>query len=66
MVIYAVTNGHLDDVGVDGIRGWERDFLTYMRSSQPEIGKAIRTKRQLDDELKAALEQAIRSFKALR
>jgi F-type H+-transporting ATPase subunit alpha len=65
MVIYAVTNGHLDEVEVDRIREWEKDFLVYMRSSKPEVGKAIRTRRQLDDELKAQLEQAIQGFKAL-
>ena len=65
MVIHAVTGGHLDDVAVDRIRAWEQDFLVYMRSSKPEVGKAIRTKRQLDDDLKAELERAITSFKAL-
>ena len=34
-IIYAVTNGHLDDVQVTHIRQWERDFLEYLEATQP-------------------------------
>ncbi len=37
VIIYAVTNGHLDDVDVGAIRQWERDFLAYLEASQPAI-----------------------------
>jgi F-type H+-transporting ATPase subunit alpha len=65
MMIFAVTNGYLDDVPVAGIREWEEGFLEFAGASRPELGKAIRTKRALDDELTAQLKKAIEDFKAI-
>jgi F-type H+-transporting ATPase subunit alpha len=65
MVIYAVTNGHLDEVPVSKIRAWETEFLEFVTASRPELGRAIRTKRALDDELTARLTQAITDFQAI-
>src|SRR3989475_4676526 len=64
-IIYAVTNGHLDDVQVPHIRQWERDFLDYLEASQPTILTDIRTKRALDDDLTGRLKAAIAAFKPL-
>jgi F-type H+-transporting ATPase subunit alpha len=65
MIIYAVTNGYLDDVPVGKIRKWEEEFLEFVPASRPELGRAIRTKRVLDDELTAQLKQVIEDFKAI-
>jgi F-type H+-transporting ATPase subunit alpha len=64
-IIYAVTNGHLDEVQVPHIRQWERDFLDYLEASQPAILTDIRTKRALDDDLTGRLKAAIAAFKPL-
>ena len=66
MVIYAVTNGFLDEVKVAALRKWESEFLDHVRHSKPEVGQAVRTKKVLDDEVKGLIEQAIRGFQALR
>jgi F-type H+-transporting ATPase subunit alpha len=66
LIIYAVTNGHLDDVATKEIRAWERDFLSYVEASRADLTQAIRTKRALDDELTQQIEKAIADFKALR
>jgi F-type H+-transporting ATPase subunit alpha len=65
MVIYAVTNGFLDDVPVPRIHAWETDFLEFVTSTRPEVARAIRTRRALDDELAASIRKAIEDFKAL-
>jgi len=65
MVIYAVTNGYLDDVAPSTIRQWEADFLEFVTSSRPDLGRAIRTRRTLDDELTAQVRKAIEDFKAI-
>src|ERR1041385_8105384 len=44
-VIYAVTNGFLDDVDVRHIRQWERDFLEYLGSAPGAVLDGIRTPR---------------------
>ena len=64
-IIYAVTNGYLDDVKVDHIRQWERDFLEYLEASHPQVLADIRTKKALDDDLTGRLKGAISSFKPL-
>jgi F-type H+-transporting ATPase subunit alpha len=64
-IIYAVTNGWLDDVDVKHIRQWERDFLRFLDAQHGGIYEGIRTKRQLDNDLKAKLDQAIKAFKPL-
>ncbi|HEX6105256.1 MAG TPA: F0F1 ATP synthase subunit alpha [Gemmatimonadales bacterium] len=64
-IIYAVTNGHLDDVPVPHIRQWERDFINYLEASHPAVLNDIRTKKALDDDLTNRLKAAIASFKPL-
>ena len=64
-IIYAVTNGHLDDVQVPHIRQWEREFLTYLEAKSPKVLDAIRTKKMLDDDTTQGLKAAITAFKAL-
>jgi len=64
-IIYAVTNGHLDDVAVPHIRQWERDFIGYLDAQHPQVLTDIRTKKTLDDDLSGRLKAAIASFKPM-
>jgi F-type H+-transporting ATPase subunit alpha len=64
-IIYAVTNGYLDDVKVPSIRQWERDFLEYLEASHAQVLKDIRTKKALDDDITNRLKAAIAAFKPL-
>ncbi len=64
-IIYAVTNGFLDDVKVEHIRQWERDFIEYLESSHPAVLKDIRSKKALDDDISNRLKAAIDAFKSL-
>ena len=63
-VIYAVTNGFLDDVDLKHIKKWERDFLEYLRSGSQALG-VIRSKKAIDDDVAAKLKSAIEGFKPL-
>src|SRR2546426_6840964 len=45
MLIFAVTNGYLDDVAVPAIKGWEQGFLDFMTAQHPEIGDEIRDRK---------------------
>ena len=64
-VIYAVTNGHLDDIEVEQVQKWEADFLAFLHASHAEVLDGIRTKGVLDDELTPALDGAIAAFQPL-
>jgi len=63
VVIYAATNGYLDDLPVESVRKWEAGFLNFMRTERPEILETIRTTGQLSEETENKLKQAIVEFK---
>jgi F-type H+/Na+-transporting ATPase subunit alpha len=62
-ILYAVTNGHLDDVAVNKVRAFETAFFRYMNSTHPEIGKSIREKKDLVPDIEESLKKAIQEFK---
>jgi F-type H+-transporting ATPase subunit alpha len=63
MIIYAVTNGFLDDVPVERVARWEADFYRFMQSSHADIGQAVVTEKAMSDELIGRLRQALDEFK---
>jgi F-type H+/Na+-transporting ATPase subunit alpha len=63
MIIYAVTNGLLDDVPTKRVREFEHEFHDYMRTRKPQIGEAIRTSGKLEKDTTAALVAAVKEFK---
>jgi F-type H+-transporting ATPase subunit alpha len=65
VALYAVTNGHVDDVDVRNVRRWETDFIAWLRSSRPQVLAGIRDKKTLDAAVKGELEAAIAAFKPM-
>ncbi|MEW6045876.1 MAG: F0F1 ATP synthase subunit alpha [Bacillota bacterium] len=63
-VIFAGVNGHLDDMPVDQVQPFERQFLAYLRTERAEILRSIREKKALDDETVEQLKAAIGEVKA--
>jgi F-type H+-transporting ATPase subunit alpha len=65
VVIYAVTNGFLDDIPVDKVSLFERDFLEYMESAHPDYFDNIRNnpKAKLSKEAMQQLDGFIKEFK---
>jgi F-type H+-transporting ATPase subunit alpha len=63
VIIYAVTNGHIDEVPVNRVREWERQFQEYLTARHPNIGEKLRTEKALSKETEAELKSAIASFK---
>jgi F-type H+/Na+-transporting ATPase subunit alpha len=64
-IIYALTNGHLDDVDHEQIGTWERDFHIYLRSNRAEMLQTIRQEKQLSKETEEQLVSAIEHYKEL-
>jgi F-type H+-transporting ATPase subunit alpha len=62
-ILYAVTNGYLDDVAVENVSEWERQFHEFMRNGHPQILETIIRDKVLSDETIAALQAAITDFK---
>ena len=66
MIIFAVTNGYLDEVDETRVRDWEAGFHDFMKANHAAIGDEIRTRKALSDELTGKLKAAIESYKALK
>ena len=62
-ILYAVTNGYLDDVPVDKVIPWEEHFHRFMETSHPEVGKKITQQYEVDPETEKLLITAITEFK---
>jgi len=63
MIIFAVTNGFIDDVPVAKVREWERGIHAYMEESFPQVGEAIRSSKQITKETEADLRHGIETYK---
>jgi F-type H+-transporting ATPase subunit alpha len=66
MIIYAATNGFLDDVPADTVRKFESGFNEYVRTQQAEIGETIRNEKVVSDETAAKLKKALDDYKESR
>ena len=66
MIIFAVTNGFIDDVEVSQVREWEAGFHAYMKAQFPNIGEAITRDKQISKELEPELRRAIEQYKKSR
>jgi F-type H+-transporting ATPase subunit alpha len=63
MIIFAVTNGFLDDVDVPKIRDWEKGFHEFMRAKYPQVLDNLRSKRELSKDIEADLRRGIEAYK---
>ncbi len=66
MVIYAVSNGYLDQMPVAEIKTWEAGFLEYANAQYPQVGNEIRTRKAMSKEIEADLKRAIEGFNESR
>jgi F-type H+-transporting ATPase subunit alpha len=65
LIIFAVTNGFLDDVAIQKIRDWEAGFLDFMSAQHADLIEEIKTRKVLSDELSSRLRKAIEEFKVI-
>jgi F-type H+-transporting ATPase subunit alpha len=63
MILYAVINGHLDDIPVEKIAAFETDFYRFMESSYAALAKSIASTRDLSQADEETLKKAINEFK---
>jgi len=62
-IIFAGTNGLLDDIEVEECRTFENELYRFLENSKPAILSGIREKKVIDDALKADLTAAINEVK---
>jgi F-type H+-transporting ATPase subunit alpha len=64
MVVYAGTQGFLDDVPIPRVQEFQNAFLTYVDASAPELRKDLAEKAEMTADIEAKLKQALNDFKA--
>ncbi|HJX04015.1 MAG TPA: F0F1 ATP synthase subunit alpha [Dehalococcoidia bacterium] len=62
-ILYAVTNGYLDDIAINHISAFEDSFHKFMASSHTEIGQEIEKDKEIKPETEEKLKSAIGDFK---
>ena len=63
IVLFAGTQGYMDDIPVEAIKKFEEEFLKFMRGTKDDIRTELAEKKAIDDNLKAKLVKAIEEFK---
>ncbi len=64
MLIYAGSRGYLDNVPVAQVRRWSQEFVRYMDTAHPEVGRPIRETGAWNEAIENALKAAIVDFNA--
>ena len=62
-VIFALTNGLLDDVPTDKIAAFEEAFTGYLSSNKPELTARIESERTISDDTDQEIRDAVAEFK---
>ena len=66
MIIWTVTNGLADDVAVEDLKAFESELTDFIEKSHPAVFNTLRDKKNLDDDLKGLMKEAVEDFKATR
>lgn len=64
VVIFAGTNGYLDELPLEHVKRFEREFLELMHLKHPKILEEIAEKKDLTDEITYKLHSVIKEFVA--
>jgi F-type H+-transporting ATPase subunit alpha len=63
LIIFAATNGYLDELEVDECRKFEKALYDFVDANYPAVLQKVAERKQLDDELRAELRKALDAFK---
>jgi len=63
VIIYAGTNGYLDDLEVSDVNPYLTRLLDYLRTSKPEFSKTVREQKAMNEEAEQILKQSIDTVK---
>jgi F-type H+-transporting ATPase subunit alpha len=62
IIIYAATNGFLDDIPVEQVRDFETELYKFLETRRPQLLSSLAEKKQIDDAIKADLTQSLKEF----
>lgn len=62
IIIYAATNGYLDNVALDDVARYEAEFLKFVAERYPEVSSAIAKEKAISSETEERLKSACHEF----
>jgi F-type H+-transporting ATPase subunit alpha len=65
VIIFAGTNGFIDDLPLTALKKFEQELYSFIESKHPEMFADILKKRELDDDLRARMTQALDEFRGV-
>jgi F-type H+-transporting ATPase subunit alpha len=63
LIIFAGTNGFVDELPLTALKKYEQELYSFVEAKHPDIFSDILKKRELDNDLRAKLKQALEEFK---
>ncbi|TET52363.1 MAG: F0F1 ATP synthase subunit alpha, partial [Actinomycetota bacterium] len=63
LIIFALTNGYLDDIEINKIQQFEQEYLRFIRTVRPKIIKELKSKKDIPQELEKQIREAIDRFR---
>jgi len=63
LIIFAGTQGLLDDMPIEQLRDFERGLYSYVDTTNPGMLKSIEDKKVLDDELRGTMGKVVKEYK---
>lgn len=64
VILFALANGHLDDIKVEEVSKFEADLHSFMESNHPEILNQIDSDKSISDESETKLNNSMKEFKS--
>ena len=64
LIIYAGIQGHLDDLPVEALAGFEQALYAHVEERHPEVFAEIREKKEVSDSLRERMDKALAEAKA--
>ena len=64
LILYAVTNKYLTSVPLEKIADFQKEFLTYIDTKQPDIMSELKSTGAISDSLEAKIKSALDKFKS--
>ncbi|OGO23135.1 MAG: F0F1 ATP synthase subunit alpha [Chloroflexi bacterium RBG_16_50_9] len=62
IILYAVINGYMDNIGINKVTAFEADLYRFMDTNHAEISESIAKTKELNTETEEALKKAIEEF----
>jgi F-type H+-transporting ATPase subunit alpha len=64
LIIYAGTNGYLDDLEIEDCQPFEQGLYQFMDTAYPSVGSQLMQKKQIDEPLRADICKLLDEYKA--